>query len=388
MCITNLLYIKMRVFFDFYEIALDRGKSIGIYKYALAILNILGHDSDRLDIIVACNGDNVRDIKDIPNIRTEVVSKKYPNFIQRLLWRAYRALFLCKKNKIDIYYSPKGFTPVFKKRKTKPYIILTIHDMIPFYYLENYPKYFRWYERIFITKTLKSSSINANKIITISEYSKKMILKYAESCIESDINVIYNGITYPPAVEIKSEPSVVPYIFTITSNLPHKNKENILNGYIEYVKKERDPLRLKICGITEDDIDIPIFMRQYIDCLGFVNDDSFSALYSGATFFLFLPHIEGFGFPPFEALYLNKVSLVSDIPVLREVLKDAAFYINQNDPLAIADGIQNLISKKDILDKILKHRDSTLSQYTWEKCGEQIISIFEDTLNNINHDKS
>lgn len=377
----------MKILFDFYEIALDRGRSIGIYKYALAVLNTIGKNYPDIQIIVACNRSNVNDLENIPNIKVENISKAYPNFIQRLLWRIYKAISVCKKHKVDIYYSPKGFAPVLKKRKKAPFIVLTIHDMIPFYYLENYPKYFKQYDKLFITNSLKLSAITANKVITISQYSKKMILKYSNYPKGLNIDVIYNGVSCAKVNKNVSTHEVNPYIFVITSNLPHKNKENIIKGYIEYFENEVNPLRLIICGITEKDIDVPEHIKRFIDCLGFVDDETLSLLYLKSAFVLFLPHIEGFGFPPLEALHLNKISLVSDIPVLREILKDNAYYVDQNDSLAIANGIKSLAYQKEIANNILVNKNQILSQYTWEECCKQIILSFENTIKQPYNDK-
>lgn len=37
---------------------------------------------------------------------------------------------------------------------------------------------------------------------------------------------------------------------------------------------------------------------------------------------------EGFGFPPLEAASVGTTSLVGDIPVMREVLGDEAYYVD------------------------------------------------------------
>lgn len=371
----------MKILFDFYEIALGRGKSIGIYKYALAVLETIGTNYPNHKIIVACNGDNVDQLKNIPNIELKVISKKYPNFAERLIWRLYKVISISKKKNIDIYYSPKGFAPGIRRRKTSPFVILTIHDMIPFYYLENYPKYFAWYDKIFITASLKQSAIIANKVITISQYSKDMILKYSNTSKDIYIDVIYNGITYTDTNNQSSDTLQTPYIFTITSNLPHKNKTNIIDGYVKYVEMEKNPLRLKICGITKKDISIPAHIDKYIDCLGFVDDKTLSSLYFGAKFMLFLPHIEGFGFPPLEAMHFNKISLVADIPVLREILKDNAYYVDQTSPSAIANEIKRITNLNENANQILLNNDKLLSQYSWDNCCKQIIKSFENIIN-------
>jgi glycosyltransferase involved in cell wall biosynthesis len=229
----------MRVFFDFYEIALGKGKSIGIYNYSMSILKTLAEQNDSdVEIVVACSGENYKEIDNIPNIKLKVISSEYPNFKIRLLWRLINAIRTAKKENADIYFSPKGFAPSLFKRKKKPFIVLTVHDMIPFYYLSNYPNYFSFFENQFITKSLKHSLTVANKIITISDFSRQMIYQYHQR--KEDIYVVYNGISI---IKKHTELNITsPYIFAITSKLPHKNMINLLEGYVEYRKLVTNPL--------------------------------------------------------------------------------------------------------------------------------------------------
>jgi glycosyltransferase involved in cell wall biosynthesis len=365
----------LKIFFDFYEIALGKGKSIGIYNYALAILNTLGKQGEN-DIVVACSGSNLQVLNDIPNIKLKVISSSYPNFKQRIQWRLIDAIRVAKKENADIYYSPKGFAPGLFRRAKNPFVVLTVHDMIPFYYLYNYPKYFSFFEIQFVTKSLNHSLTVANKIITISEYSKQMICENSKR--RDGISVVYNGVSVVEDVLKRKTNS--PYIFAITSKLPHKNKENLLKGYIEYRKLVINPLPLVVCGISEFDLIDYLEYKTFIKCIPFAGKDEFSSFFSNASLFLYLPKIEGFGFPPIESLMYNVLPVVSDIPVLREVLGDAAYFVNPDQPVAIAQGIISVLSDLNIGNDILIKGQTIISTYTWENCCNKILDVFEETL--------
>lgn len=365
----------MKIFFDFYEIALGKGKSIGIYNYALAVLNTLGNQGEN-DIVVACSGENLSELNVIPNIKLIEISSSYPNFKQRIQWRLTGAIKAAKKENADIYFSPKGFAPGIFKRKKKPFVVVTVHDMIPFYYLHNYPGYFSFFESQFVTKSLKHSLTVANKIITISDYSRQMIYEYHKR--RDGISVVYNGVSVvQDNLKLKTKSS---YIFAITSKLPHKNKKNILKGYVEYRKLAFNPLPLIICGISESDLGDFLEYKPFIKCIHFADQEEFSSLFSNASLFLYLPKIEGFGFPPIESLMYNVLPVVSDIPVLKEVLGEAAYFVNPEEPKEIAQGIISILSDSKIGDNILMHGKKIISNYTWEKCCDQILKAFKETL--------
>jgi glycosyltransferase involved in cell wall biosynthesis len=371
----------MIIFFDFYEIALGKGKSIGIYNYSLSILKTLAvQKGTDVEIVVACSGENYEELKGIPNIKLKIISSEYPNFKIRLLWRLINAIQSAKKENADIYFSPKGFAPSLFKRKKKPFIVLTVHDMIPFYYLHNYPNYFSFFENQFITQSLKHSITIANKIITISDFSKQMIFQYHKR--RDDIYVVYNGVSIVKKnIDLNT---TSPYIFAITSKLPHKNMVNLLEGYVEYRKLEINPLPLVVCGITDFELIGFEEYKPFVECVHFADGNKFASLFSNAALFLFMPKIEGFGFPPLESLMYGVPAVVSDIPVLREVLGESAFFVDPENPQKIANGIMSILSDPIIGQNILVNGKKIILNYSWEKCCAEILNIFKETINKNN----
>jgi alpha-1,3-rhamnosyl/mannosyltransferase len=64
---------------------------------------------------------------------------------------------------------------------------------------------------------------------------------------------------------------------------------------------------------------------------GHVPDDDLAAILSGAHALVFPSDDEGFGLPPVEALACGTPVVVSDLPVLREVLGDRATFVDPDD---------------------------------------------------------
>ena len=364
----------MRIFYDFYEIALFRGKSIGIYKYALEVLKCLAKDNT-ISIVVACCGENSVEISQIPNVKILLVSDEYPNYLKRIQWRLFSAIYHAKKCQSDIYYSPKGFAPGMLKRRTKPYVVLTVHDMIPFHYLNEFPGFFSFLESQYIPRSLKHSIRIANKVITISNFSKEMIRVYGKR--EEGVHVIYNGIKAKKFNE--SHTIQGNYLFSITSKLPHKNKKNLLAGYVRYRQNVANPLPLKLCGIKQEELQKE-YQNQGIECLGFVDDQTLDNLYANAGLFLFLPLIEGFGFPPLEALSFGTTSVVSDIPVLREILEDSVYYVDPRKPLLIAGVIEKVLNQDVKNQQCVQKSRELATKYSWENCCTQMKQVFADLV--------
>ena len=79
--------------------------------------------------------------------------------------------------------------------------------------------------------------------------------------------------------------------------------------------------------------------------LNYVDDNLLAGLYAKAIANIYLSLYEGFGFPPLEAASLGTISLVSDIPVMREVLGDHAFFVDSQSHAAIAEKLNLIIQQ-------------------------------------------
>jgi glycosyltransferase involved in cell wall biosynthesis len=67
---------------------------------------------------------------------------------------------------------------------------------------------------------------------------------------------------------------------------------------------------------------------DYVHVTGFVTDQQLGALYRGATMCVMPSLFEGFGMPAVESMMMGKPTLVSGLPVLREVTLNSAQYFD------------------------------------------------------------
>lgn len=89
--------------------------------------------------------------------------------------------FKLKKHRLDLVHFTHYNVPIFYKEN----FIVTIHDLIP----RDFPKFKKFFNRLILKLAIK----RAKKIIAVSEYTKKEILKYYK--VNPDkIKVIYEGI--------------------------------------------------------------------------------------------------------------------------------------------------------------------------------------------------
>lgn len=359
----------MIIIVDCFKLIKGKGKSLGIYNYARDIIRILeagkscSNDNTIKDvqIVVICNKYNIDDFN-IPGIELYVEERFNPlNKLHCLWWELFATAQRGRQLHADRVLYPRGFVPIFGNGRS----IVVINDLIPFFYAENYPGYFNRFENMYIMLRLKSSAKKSRMIIAISRATEKDIV--CRFHIDTNkIRVIYDGVMITNAKRIKTERN--PYIIAMTSHLPHKNARGIVESYCEYCKISKNPIDLVIIGIcTVDEYDIPIWIKNKIVCYKYIesNDDMYNIIANG-TVFLFLSLIEGFGFPPVEAMQLRVPVICSNIAALAEVAGTAAILVNPLDKVEIAKRLDLLINDKNKQNQLIANGIENLVRFNWE----------------------
>ena len=107
------------------------------------------------------------------------------NKILRVLWEQFILPLYIKRLKIDLLHSIHYTIPLFAVCK----VVVTFHDMTFFLY----PKKHIFIKRIFFKLFVYASSWRANRLITVSNNTKKDIIKFMH--INNDkIDVVYETI--------------------------------------------------------------------------------------------------------------------------------------------------------------------------------------------------
>jgi glycosyltransferase involved in cell wall biosynthesis len=89
-------------------------------------------------------------------------------------------------------------------------------------------------------------------------------------------------------------------------------------------------------------------LEEHVKIAGFVSDQELGALYRDASVFVLPTLFEGFGMPAIESLASGTPTLVSDLPVFREVTLGAVHYLpDPRNPDAVCEAIDQLLTVGD-----------------------------------------
>lgn len=367
----------MRIGFDCAKLVKGTSKSIGIYNTAKSVVVRLAAQLPKEhQLVVIGNEDNRQDF-DVEGVEFHPVNLDINSTKAILLWETVRVNSYIRRLKLDEIVFPRGFTSFFCPVRD----VVIIHDLIPFYYDKHYPGVLGRMQNAYVMLRMKSSIRTADKIITISEYSKKEILDIVPSA-DKKISVILHGFE-SHNIEC-NEPTDMPenYFFGITSKLPHKNAAGLLRAYAEYFAITPSPYDLVLAGISdlsqvtfEPEYSIPEEVRAHIHCNRFMDDARFYSLFRHSRGLVFLSVIEGFGLPPLEAMELGVPVICSDRTSLPEVVRDAGIMVDPEKPADVAEAMKRLTLEPELAEELKKKGYDNLKNFSWEERIKEYVRV-------------
>ena len=294
-----------------------------------------------------------------------------------------------KKQNFDIFH-PTYYDSYFLKYIGKKPFVLTIYDMIH----ETYPELFSADNKIARQKKILAQK--ADKIIAISENTKKDIIKFI-GINEDKILVIHLGNSINRQENnlkintdlLKKLPEK--YILFVGNRASYKNFDNFSKALIPLFKINKKLNAVCAGGGEFSDKEINFFktfnitdkFRQYS-----VNDSDMTLLYKNALVFVFPSLYEGFGLPILEAFNCGCPVAASNRGSLPEIAGNAAAYFNPEDISSITDAINNIIADDGTKEKMKKNGFEQLKKFSWEKTAEKTLDVYNSILNNISTDFS
>lgn len=257
--------------------------------------------------------------------------------------------------------------------------ITTIHD-VSFYHE---PSWFKPRDRVLLQRFVPASARRASKVFTVSEFSKREILKYIPG-LDGRVVVTYNAgsdhVRAVPKDEAKSRIATelgldVPYLLTVGTRWPRKN----MNLALRAVDRLCDslPHRLVVTGKAGwgDEDASP---RAQIT--GFVSDDLLSALYSAADLYLAPALYEGFGITLLEAFHCGCPVIASANGAHEEVAGSAALIENTWQPAQWALAIENLLGDSSKLDEMRRAGFERAGRFTWRDSAQKAEQVYREVL--------
>lgn len=322
------------------------------------------------------------EIEGLPNIK--FILKKESRTRVRFLWRSFGIKKDIKRENIEIYHGLSNELP-FGIWKTKAKSIVTIHDLI----FLKFPKFYKPVDRIIYRIKAKYACRVADKIIAVSECTKKDIIHYFN--INPDkIEVVYQGCSDVFKNQIREEQK---QLVKEKYNLPERfilsvgsieERKNIL--LIVKALKQLPEIHFvaigRFCKYAGE-------VQEYADKNGLsdrvhlrknIPKEDLPAIVQSSDIFIYPSVYEGFGIPIIEALNSRIPVIAATGSCLEEAGGPHSIYVNPNDDKELAYQIKRILTDGALRKTMIEEGLEYVKRFTDEKCSENLMNVYNKIL--------
>ena len=367
------------------RIAIDARKlrDYGIGTYVRNLLRHLSRIDNTTDYVILCGEQDCKSIPDIgPNFRPVVDASGAYSVREQL-----SIPLDLRREGVDLFHAPHYVLPPLTPCKS----VVTIHDCIHLRFPQYLPNRLGY---AYARGSLWVATHRANRVLTVSEASKRDILRYFK-VPPAKIDVIYNAIDerfgrMPEADEIARVRERYqlndPFVLYAGNIKPHKNLERLIEAFHMLRRGGMEQVKLLIIG---DEISKYATLRRavhkyklhkHVRFFGFVPDKTLAVLYRLADVFVFPSLYEGFGLPPLEAMASGTPVITSNVSSLPEVVGDAAFLIDPYEPESIAEAMRRVLTDSTLRNDLRRKGLVRAGEFSWDRSVRRVREIYEEVL--------
>lgn len=269
--------------------------------------------------------------------------------IKRIIFE--QTLFYRYIKKCDIFFTPTLSLPLFAPGKK----IVTIHDMVPFVVDGKYSQF----RLLYIKTTTKMYVKRADIVLTVSDNSRNDICRIL-SVPPQKVKTIYNFIPEGEDILLRDGGDIAnisvekPYLLTVSTLQPAKNISRLIEAFSLFHNKHPQ-YHLYIVGnkgwgyAPLFELTMQLQLQNNVHFTGYLEERELSSMYEHCAGVVYVSLYEGFGIPPLEGFYHDKVCVASNISSIPEVVGDAGVLVDPINITEIANGLELMSEQKNTL---------------------------------------
>lgn len=242
----------------------------------------------------------------------------------------------------------------------KSIIRLILHKLFPHYGFSGKCRATKYYPNL--RKFISADNV---EIVTVSEYTKNTLLYFFPELKDKTINVYYppiKGYIINESIENNVIKHLInnktQYLLFLNANRDSKNFK-IIQKCFSQIHNYYPDLYLVVTGVNSS------INNDNVINVGYVSNSDIEHLYKNAWALVYPSWVEGFGYPPIEAIKYSTPVLCSNVCSMPEVLGDAAIYFSpfyENDLFAKLQLLNKDYKKYQLLStkryKIIKQKQN------------------------------
>ncbi|MEO1288754.1 MAG: glycosyltransferase family 1 protein [Chloroflexota bacterium] len=341
----------------------------------------------KISLVMPSHNPSPTDVPDSIDVVTTGNSQRSTKFGK--VWFEQRTFpKIAKQLNADIAHVPYWGSPLSSDMPT----VVSVLDVIPLLY----PLYAQgFFQRLYV-ELVTQSALTADHVLTIS-FTSQVDIEKLIGVPKDRITVSYLATDdhYHPQIGAEHDEAIrekydLPEQFVLggLGFDARKQVNELLLGYTYVAPTEGVTTPLVLAGKQPDWTnplypDLPTYIERlgledYVQWIGYVDEEDMPALYRLASVFVFPSEYEGFGLPPLEAMACGTPTVVWNSIVADEIYDDGAYFVETARELGAA--IISLLLQKPLRDTLINQGLAQVTNYHWRKTAISTLQAYQKTL--------
>jgi glycosyltransferase involved in cell wall biosynthesis len=262
-----------------------------------------------------------------------------------------------------------------------------IHDTV----FMRYPEFVQPRNLFYLQKYILRWIKRADKIITLSEFSKAELIKYFQ-IPESKITIIFCGVDTNvfykrpkdeiEKIKLKYDIEALNYVLYLGNIEPRKNLARLVKAFDALPLDIKKTYALVIVGgdgwLNEEIYAVLDKARDNGSVIlkpkKYVADEDLPALISGASLLAHPAIYEGFGLSPLQAMACGVPVITSNTSAIPEVVGKAAILVDPLNVTSISNAIQRVLRDEHLRENLSKAGIHQAHKFSWERSASKLLS--------------
>lgn len=308
------------------------------------------------------------------------------------LWRSWGMTADLDRDGITIYHGLSNELPLNIDRAHCRSVV-TIHDLI----FRHCPEYYHLIDRLIYDYKFRRACRKADRVIAVSEYTKREIMEYYGTP-EEKIDVVYQGCDpvfgkeIPQATlhDVRKRHSLPSrYLLYVGSIEERKNLMLVVKALEEMQRRgSLERLDVKVVAVgrrtaytkkIEEAVSLLHLEGRFMMCHSVTYSD-LPSFYRLATAFVYPSRIEGFGIPMLEAITSGVPAIGCTGSCLEEAGGPDSIYVAPDDHEALASAIERLWTDDGLRRNMIEKGRIYAQNFSDERLGKALEDTYRKLL--------
>lgn len=219
----------------------------------------------------------------------------------------------------------------------------------------------------------------ADKVITVSEYTKSIAVQYYGIAPEK-ISVVHNGIYYDEQVPVELQKKAHPQMILFLGRVTHQKGPAYFIDVAKKILNVRPDVQFVVAGVGDLLISMiekvaALRIGKNVHFLGFLDQEKVKKIFQLTDVYVMTSVSEPFGLSPLEALSNRVPTVISKQSGVAEVLNHilATDFWDTDD---MAAKVLALLEYRALREASITNSMQDLKKLTWDSTASKIIEVY------------